>query len=344
MQRRLIHLDLSVAGLLVLSGIVLTLWLVILLRPIVLLLVVSAMFAAAVEPAVDWLESHGVPRAAAVVSILLVLVLALGLFGLLLVPLIIEQAHALIDRLPELRHQVVQFLDEHSLHEPAQRLQNFSPSQVFGSVPILPILNAGYVVVSGVAATVTVVVVAAYIVLDAHRILRFVDFATPARYHVHVHCILAGLQSVVGGYIRGQVITSILAMIVAFSVFTVLGIPNALALAVFAGIADVVPIVGIYLFVIPSALAALTVSVTKAIIVAVVLFSYQELESRVIVQRVYGQTLRLPSVVVVVALLIGAELQGVVGALLALPAAAAIRVLVEYGNEVRQKRARTEQT
>jgi predicted PurR-regulated permease PerM len=119
----------------------------------------------------------------------------------------------------------------------------------------------------------------------------------------------------------------------------VLGIPNAVALAVLAGVTDVIPIIGVYLFVIPGVLAALSKSPLDAVIVGVVLFGYQEVESRVLVQRIYGQTLRLPAVVVVIALLVGAELLGIVGALLALPAAAAIRVFVEYGNEVRQAHA-----
>lgn len=111
-------------------------------------------------------------------------------------------------------------------------------------------------------------------------------------------------------------------VIAAVSRLTALRLPNALALALFGGIADAVPIIGSYLWIIPSALAALSVSPTAAVVVVVVLVAYQEIESRVIVQRVYGQTLHLPPSVVVVALLVGAELEGMVGALLALPTAA----------------------
>jgi predicted PurR-regulated permease PerM len=88
----------------------------------------------------------------------------------------------------------------------------------------------------------------------------------------------------------------------------------------------------------PATLAALSVSLPKAIIVAGVLLAYQEFENRFLVPRVYGATLRLPAVVVLLALLVGAELWGVTGALLSLPAAAAVRVFIEYGNDVRHGR------
>jgi predicted PurR-regulated permease PerM len=78
--------------------------------------------------------------------------------------------------------------------------------------------------------------------------------------------------------------------------------------------------------------------VPTGIAVAVLLLAYQEFENRVLVQRIYGNTLRLPSIVVVIALLAGAELQGIVGALLALPAAAAIRVCVEHAVCLRRRR------
>ncbi len=95
---------------------------------------------------------------------------------------------------------------------------------------------------------------------------------------------------------------------------------------------------GVYLFVGPSVLAALTVSLPKAAVVAVLLVAYQEVESRVLVQRIYGATLRLPAVAVALSLIIGAYLLGIVGALLALPAAAALRVIVEYADGVRTGR------
>jgi len=98
---------------------------------------------------------------------------------------------------------------------------------------------------------------------------------------------------------------------------------------VFAGLADVLPYVGAILSVGPSAIAALSVGPVAAGIVLVAMFFYEEFESRFLVPRIYGRALRLPSSVVLVALLAGGTLMGILGALLALPVAAAIRMLVE---------------
>jgi predicted PurR-regulated permease PerM len=106
-------------------------------------------------------------------------------------------------------------------------------------------------------------------------------------------------------------------------------VPNALALALIAGLADVLPYVGVFLSIGPAAIAALAVGPAIAIIVIVALLLYEEFESRFLVPRIYGRALRLPSSVVLFSLLVGGTLMGIVGALLALPVAAAIRMLIE---------------
>jgi predicted PurR-regulated permease PerM len=168
----------------------------------------------------------------------------------------------------------------------------------------------------------------------------FVYFSTPRSWHPHIRALLPALQRVVGGYIRGQAITSGAIFVFTFVLLTVMGVPNALALAALAAIFDLIPLVGVYLVVLVVALPALLVSVTTAVVVVGAMLLYQQFEDRVLVPRVYGAVLRLPTIAVVLAILAGAELLGIVGALLALPVAAAIRVVVEYFAEVRGESAR----
>jgi hypothetical protein len=101
------------------------------------------------------------------------------------------------------------------------------------------------------------------------------------------------------------------------------------ALAIFAAFADLLPYFGGYVAMLPAVLATLALGPVPAAIVTTAIIAYQEFESRVLVPRIYGRTLRLSPAVVMVALLAGAKLLGIVGALLALPIAAAIRVLIE---------------
>lgn len=105
--------------------------------------------------------------------------------------------------------------------------------------------------------------------------------------------------------------------------------PNAVALAVFAGVADLLPYIGGFLALIPMVLVALARGPIVVAVVLLVMLAYEEFESRVLVPRIYGRALRLPSSVVLFALLTGGMLMGILGALLALPVAATVMMLIE---------------
>jgi predicted PurR-regulated permease PerM len=138
---------------------------------------------------------------------------------------------------------------------------------------------------------------------------------------------LPEISKVVSGYLAGQVITSLLFGIFTFTVLSIAGVPQPLFLALLAGILDAVPIVGVFIATIPAFLLALTVSVPAAIAVLIAYVVYQQIENYVIVPRVYRNTLQISSFAVLIAVIIGSELLGIVGALIALPIAAAIPVV-----------------
>jgi predicted PurR-regulated permease PerM len=121
-----------------------------------------------------------------------------------------------------------------------------------------------------------------------------------------------------------------------FVVLIAVGVPNAVAFAVLAGFVDIIPIVGAVIAVFMPTLAAFQQSTAQAIIVLVSLLAYQQFEDRFLTPRVYGQTLNLPPVIVLVAVLTGGQLFGIPGVLLALPAAAVARVALDYYLEQRR--------
>jgi predicted PurR-regulated permease PerM len=169
---------------------------------------------------------------------------------------------------------------------------------------------------------------AIYMLVDPDRAQGPLYSLVPRRYHVRLARVLLNLETIVGGYVRGQLLTSAAIGVYVFVLLTAFRIQGALALAMFAAVADVIPFVGGVLTLLPVALAAVPHGsmVTIALIVLVVL--YQEVENRVIVPRVYGRVLRLSAVDVTLALLVGGELLGIMGALLALPLAAGLRMVV----------------
>jgi predicted PurR-regulated permease PerM len=140
---------------------------------------------------------------------------------------------------------------------------------------------------------------------------------------------MMNLETIVGAYIRGQVITCLLIAVFSFVLLTACGVPYALPLAVFAGVADVLPYIGALLSIGPMVLAALARGPGVVAVVLAIMLAYEEFESRVLIPRIYGRALRLPSAVVLFALLAGGTLMGILGALLALPVAATVMMLIE---------------
>ena len=173
------------------------------------------------------------------------------------------------------------------------------------------------------------VVLAFYLLADRERMLGYLYALLPRRYHVRTARVLLDMETAVGGYVRGQALTSALIAAYVFAVLSLAGTPNALALAVVAALADLVPFVGGVLVLLPTVLATLALGPGPAAAVGVAILLYLWFESQVLVPHVYGHTLRLSPVAVAVALLVGGTLLGIVGALLALPLAAGVRVLIE---------------
>jgi len=165
--------------------------------------------------------------------------------------------------------------------------------------------------------------------IDRDRLRGALFAVVPRPHHIRLSRILLNLQTIVGGYIRGQVVTCVCMAVFMFVLLTACKVPNAVAFAVFGGIADVLPFIGIFLTMVPAVLAALTQGTVVTVTVFILLLCYEEFESRVLIPIVYGRALRLPSSVVLFSLIAGGTLAGIVGALLALPVAAAILMLID---------------
>ena len=191
-------------------------------------------------------------------------------------------------------------------------------------------LNYGEQAVFALLSIFTVTVLTVYLLIDLPRLEAFLfQFVSPGR-EPEVIQVLQALGRVVGGYVRGQLVTSGVIAAYTLVVCLALGVPNAIAFSVLAGFADLLPLVGAFLSIVPATSAALRESPTQALAVGGLLLLYQQFEDRFLVPRVYGRTLNLPPLIVFVAVLIGGELLGVSGVLLSLPAAAAGRVGLDY--------------
>jgi len=294
---------------------------------VVLLLLVSAIFLAALEPIVDRIERSGLPRGVAVLTVMLIIASGIALVGFLVVPALFTQIIALLSNLPSTVDRLRGLLQAHGLDK--QLSNQLNQIQVPGNLA-KHVLSAGTAALNFLVAALTVVIVTTYLILDARRLDAMLYDKLPRKYHHHARYMLATLQEVVGGYIRGQVLTSAIITGFALGMLLVLRVPNPLPLALLAGVGDVIPVVGVVVIVAPLSLAALTVSVQAAIIIAIAMIVYVWVENNILVPRIYGETLSLPPLVVFLSLIVGGKLLGFAGALLSLPLAAALRVTIAY--------------
>jgi len=304
-------------------------WLLIRLLPVLLIVVVALFVVGTLNPAVEWLERHRLSRIWAVVVVFAGSFLVVALLAALTLPSLFEQARDVIEHEAEIRERVAELLDKSrvtaKLSQPLRQLHYDELIKASAG----PALIASTRVVEFVAYLASTIFVALYTMIDRDRLRGGLFAVVPRRHHVRLSRVLIQLETIVGGYIRGQALTSLLITIFALAMFTACQVPNALALAVFAGVVDVLPYVGGVLTIVPAAAAAAGQGVVTVLVIVISMLAYQEFESRFVVPRVYGRILRLPSSVVLVSLLTGGILMGILGALLVLPIAAAIRMLIE---------------
>jgi predicted PurR-regulated permease PerM len=325
----MIRLDPSRGAIILLALLIPSLWVLKRLAPVFLVLVAALIIVGTISPAVRWLEERRMSRSTGIAIVFTALLVVTALLVTLTIPALLEQSTNLLDQAPALRESMVKWLASFRLTCPlSELLRNVHA----GDLVTLAASNA--IVFSSRVFAVFVyilssVFLALYIMIDRDRLRGGLFLVVPRSHHIRLSRVMLNLETIVGGYIRGQVITSALMAVFVFVLLKLCGVSNALPIAVCAGAADVLPYIGALLSVIVSVAASLSQSPAVIIVVLVLMLTYEELESRVIVPRIYGRTLRLPSSVILFSLLAGGVLAGIVGALLALPVAAALRMLIE---------------
>ncbi|MDO8262276.1 MAG: AI-2E family transporter [Gallionella sp.] len=305
------------------------LWLSIRLLPVILVLVMALMIVGTLGPAVDWLEQRRVRRGAGIAIVFSMLFVATLLIFALTIPELVNQVRSLIGMEPALRERLAEWFARSPLTANlADTMRNVQYDALIKS-SAASVLTFFTLVVESVAYGFGAIFLALYMMLDRDRLRGALFAVVPRTHHIRLSRILVNLNMIVGGYIRGQAITSALMAAFVFVLLTACGIPNALVIAVFGGLADVLPYIGIFLTMGPAVAAALPFGVVIVTVVFVLMLIYEEFESRVLVPVVYGRALRMPSSVVLFSLIAGATLFGIIGALLALPVAAMILMLID---------------
>jgi predicted PurR-regulated permease PerM len=324
----------TVAALIV--GVAIVLWIVWVSRRVLVWTFVSGFFAVALSPAVDAIQRRGVHRrglAAAIVYLIMIVIIA-GL-GALFIPTLVSQVNALVDAAPgyvrDLTHGrgPLGFLETkyHVVERVQQAVKGGGGGGRLagGATAALDVTRS---VVTFIVGVVTILFMTFFMLLEGQAWRdRFIALL-PVRVQPRAHQIAGEIAKTIGGYITGNLLISLIAGFFTTIVLLIVGVPFALALGLLVAILDLIPLAGATLAAIIVTLVALTDSLTAAIIVAVFFIVYQQLENHLLQPIVYGRTVKLSPLAILVAVLIGAEVAGVIGALGAIPVAGTIQIII----------------
>jgi predicted PurR-regulated permease PerM len=305
---------------------------IVLVRDVIILVVVSAFLAIGLHPAVEWLHRRGLKRGLAVASIIGAVLLFFGAFVAAAVPPVVRQAGQLRTTVPQYAERLREnktYRDLDNRYHLSQKLNDAvekKSGQAAGTA-----LSVATGVLTGVFKVLTVLVLTLYFLGSYPRIKRGAYRLLPKSRRARAGLIADEILARVGGYVLGNLATSAIAGVVAFVFFMVAGVPYPFALAMLVAIADLIPLVGATIGAVICTVVAFFVSVPVGIASVAYFVVYQQVENYVLVPKVMKRTVDISPLATILAALVGGALLGILGALLAIPVAAAIQLI---GTEV----------
>ncbi len=311
-------------------------WLLLQIRSILVIIVLGIILAAAIEPLVRRLRRVGLSRGQSIMVVYLGLALALGAVLYLIIPPLTRQVIQLVNDIPDilenLRTQAAtsnsDFLRTTGVRAISRAERAYE--QYKSSPPIESGTAIGFVmsVGGGIFTVFSVLIVAFYWMTEKATIKRLVLGLFPASSRDNAHVVWDEIEAKLGGWTRGQLVLCAVIGTASGVAYWALGLPFWLALAIFAGITEAIPFIGPILGGSLAFVIALTDSWQKALIVVVIVLLIQQLEGAVLVPRVMKNAVGLSPLSVIIAVFVGGAILGVIGAIIAIPVAAAVQVLV----------------
>jgi predicted PurR-regulated permease PerM len=328
---RRVEIDITLPAIARVLGTLAILWLLATTWQVIVWMLISLMFVATFNPFVRRLQTR-VNRPWAITAVVALSLGVVALGAVVIVPMLLRQGHSLLVNLPQYLSQAEGIARgaglKANLRAPVQQWTAGLGNQA---------LDLSMLVVNSLIGILTVFVLTIYLLVEGPRAATSALALLPRKERLPVRRMVGEIGDQVGAYMRGQMITSLLAGAFAFLILSALRVPEPLALAFLMIVADVIPLVGPLIGTVPAVLMALSGGMPTALIVLGAYLAYQQIEGNFIVPRVYGGALKLSPLVVLVAFLVGGKLMGMLGVLLALPTAAAIPIIARYITEWRER-------
>jgi predicted PurR-regulated permease PerM len=320
------------------AGAGLLLWTLFLVRDQLLILYISGLLATGLAPLVLAIERQTIvpigrrrlPRAAAILAIYALLLAVIGGVLAAALPPLIQQAEQLWKDLPtHLDSLQRQLLNLGLLPETLTLRDVVSQAPAGSAGAVGTVLVAVWSIIGGLFGLLSILLLTFYLLVEWHGMLNLFIRLFPRAHRKRVTEVSRRVAGKISAWLGGQLLLGLIIGTTSAIGLALLGVPYFFLLAVIAGIGEMIPMVGPILSAVPALAVALTISPGLALAVATFFIAQQVLENNVLVPKVLGSQVGLSAVAVIVALAIGTELLGILGALLAVPTAAIVQVLVE---------------
>lgn len=302
-------------------------------RDIIALFFMSLVLASIINPLASWFQGRGWSRATAVMLLYLLILSLLGAIVMLLVPAVVIETRDLLANADAIWASLLstlgplrEFVASHGLGD--------SLSEALSAMATGLNVAAGGIVatirglVTSLASLIIVLVVAFYLVVSEDALKRLFRAVAPESYQPYLVDLFQRIEKSIGGWVRGQLILSVIVGTAVFVTLKILGVKYALVLALAAGVAEAIPYVGPVFSAIPAILIALTQSPVKGLMVAIMYVVIQQVENHVLVPKIMQKVTGLHPIVSIFSMLIGVKVAGLVGALLAIPVAMMLGIVV----------------
>jgi predicted PurR-regulated permease PerM len=304
-------------------------------RHVVSWVFIAMFLALALNPAVDRLERRiGNRRGAATAVVFLAAIAAIAGIAALFIPTLVHQVDDFANKVPDYLHDLTKgrgrlgFLETkyHLVDKAREALHKGGAKKLFGLSGTALALTKSVITV--VVAIVTIAFMTFFMLLEGPAWMERLYGLLPAKSQPRWRGIGRDIYRTVGGYVTGNLLISLIAGVSTTIVLYIVGVPYAIALGLIVGILDLIPLAGATIAAIIVGIVAFLHSIVAGIVVVVFFIVYQQVENHLLQPVVYGRTVQLSPLAVLISVLIGAELAGVLGALAAIPVAGSLQVIL----------------
>lgn len=330
--------DISIKTILKVALTVLAIWIAYLISDILIMILFAVIITSAVDRWVFKLQRFGLPRMINVILIYVIAILILAGISYLVVPLLLFQTGQLMENLPDYYNQVSNYFGFESSITQASVLTK-SQDLLIKIEDYLLMAGGGAFslfrnIFSGVAMVVITFVLSFYLSLQEDGVKKFLQFISPRQHESYILDLWQRTNRKLGKWLQAQLFLGLIVGVLVFIGLTILGVPYAFVLALIAAMFELVPMAGPIIASIPAIVLGFLVSPLTGILTVVFYAFLQPFENNVIVPHVMKRAVGLNPVIIIISLLIGAQLGGIIGMLLAVPVAAVIvEILGDLGEQ-----------